>query len=310
MRLALLLGLSALQAFAAETWLGVGYGGRRMVSHDGLNWEITAEWAPNGKDDSNNLMSAAFGAGKFIVVGGGGWSKDTQAGHILTSGDGRKWEEVKTLPFRVNPVVHNGRRFLAGGPNRTLWFSDDGISWTQGAQAKTTGIPSWALWFRHAASGNGVTVFMGEAGAKKEFYWCMTSADGTQVDFRADLPQLRALAFGANTFVAVGNGLVMTSADGKAWQKQERSNEEKLDWIQWTGKEFITGGGKTVLTSTDGKNWQPSTLRPPGRVLWTDGTRFITSSWPGKMSFSADGKTWKASPAMTPNGINAVVKAP
>jgi len=28
------------------------------------------------------------------------------------------------------------------------------------------------------------------------------------------------------------------------------------------------------------------------------------------MSFSTDGKTWKASPAMTPNGINAVVKAP
>lgn len=310
MRLALLLALPMLQAFGAETWVGVGYGGRRIVSQDGLNWEITAEWAPNGKDDSNNLMAAAFGAGKFVVVGGGGWSKDTQAGHILTSGDGRKWEEVKTLPFRVNPVVHNGRRFLAGGPDRTLWFSDDGLSWTQGAQAMTTGIPSWALWFRHGACGNGVTVFMGEAGAKKEFYWCMASADGTHVDFRSDLPPLRALAFGGNSFVAVGNGVIMTSADGKAWLRQERPTEEKLDWIQWTGKEFITGGGKTVLTSTDGTKWQPTSLRPPGRVLWTDGTRFITSSWPGKMSFSADGKTWKASPAMSPNGINAVVRMP
>lgn len=310
MRLVLLLALPMLQAFGAETWVGVGYGGRRIVSQDGLNWEITAEWAPNGKDDSNNLMAAAFGAGKFVVVGGGGWSKDTQAGHILTSGDGRKWEEVKTLPFRVNPVVHNGRRFLAGGPDRTLWFSDDGLSWTQGAQAMTMGIPSWALWFRHGACGNGVTVFMGEAGAKKEFYWCMASADGTHVDFRSDLPPLRALAFGGNSFVAVGNGVIMTSADGKAWLRQERPTEEKLDWIQWTGKEFITGGGKTVLTSTDGTKWQPTSLRPPGRVLWTDGTRFITSSWPGKMSFSADGKTWKASPAMTPNGINAVVRMP
>lgn len=310
MRYALLLGISALQAFGAETWVGVGYGGRRIVSQDGLNWEITAEWAPAGKDDSNNLMAAAFGAGKFVVVGGGGWSKDTQAGHILTSGDGRKWEEVKTLPFRVNPVVHNGRRFLAGGPDRTLWFSEDGLSWTQGARAQTTGIPNWALWFRHGACGNGVTVFMGEAGAKKEFYWCMTSADGSHVDFRSDLPQLRALAFGGNSFVAVGNGVIITSADGKAWLKQERPAEEKLEWIQWTGKEFITGGDKTVLTSTNAKNWQTSALRPPGRVLWTDGTRFITSSWPGKMSFSADGKTWKSSPAMTPNGINAVVRMP
>jgi hypothetical protein len=138
----------------------------------------------------------------------------------------------------------------------------------------------------------------------------MTTADGTKVDFRSDLPQLRALAFGGNSFVAVGTGVIMTSVDGKTWQKQERPADEKLDWLQWTGKAFIAGGGKTVITSTDGKNWQPSTLRPPGRILWTDGTRFITSSWPGKMSFSADGKTWKASPAMPPNGINAVVKAP
>ncbi len=310
MRLTLLIGLSALQALAAETWLAVGYGGRRMVSHDGLSWEITAEWAPAGKDDSNNLMSAAFGAGKFVVVGGGGWSKDTQAGHILCSADGVKWQEAKKLPFRVNPVIHDGRRFIAGGPERTLWFSDDGVTWSQGAQAQTTGIPGWALWFRHAASGNGVTVFMGEAGAKKESYWRMTTIDGTQVDYRADLPQLRALAFGAKTFVAVGNGVIMTSADGKAWQKQERPADERLDWLQWTGKSFIAGGGKSVITSDDGKNWQPSALRPPGRILWTDGTRFIASSWPGKMSFSSDGKTWKASPTMPPNGINAVAKAP
>ena len=309
MRLALLLGLSALQAFAAETWIGVGYGGRRILSHDGLNWEITAEWAPEGKDDSNNLMSAAFGAGKFVVVGGGGWSKDTQAGHILISNEGTKWEEVKKLPFRINPVVYTGRRFIAGGPERTLWFSDDGIKWSQGAQAKAAEIPSWALWFRHGAFGNGVTVFMGEAGAKKELYWCMSSTDGTQVDFRSDLPQLRALAFGGNTFVAVGNGVLMTSVDGKAWQKQERPADEKLDWIQWTGKEFIAGSNKTAITSADGKTWQPSGLRSPGRVLWTDGKRFIASSWPGKMFFSADGKIWKPSPAMPPNGINAVVKA-
>lgn len=310
MRPTLLLALTALQTFAAETWIGVGYGGRRMVSQDGHTWEITAEWAPNGKDDSNNLMSAAFGAGKFVVVGGGGWSRDTQAGHILTSVDGRRWDEVKTLPFRVNPVVHDGRRFLAGGPDRTLWFSEDGLNWTQGAQAKTTGIPSWALWFRQSASGNGVTVFMGEAGAKKEFYWCMTTVDGTQVDFRSDLPQLRALAFGANTFVAVGKGVIMTSADGKAWQKQERPAEESLDWIRWTGKAFLAGGGKVVLASADGKQWQTSALQPPGRVLWTDGTRFIASAWPGKMFFSADGKRWQASPPMPPNGINAVVKTP
>ena len=136
MRLALLVSLAALQTFAVETWVAAGYGGRRMISHDGLKWEITEEWGVDGKDDSNNLISAAYGAGKFVVVGGGGWSRDTQAGHILTSPDGVKWTEVKKLPFRVSPLVYAGKRFLAGGPDRTLWFSDDGTNWTQGGQAK------------------------------------------------------------------------------------------------------------------------------------------------------------------------------
>ena len=310
MRLALLVSLAALQTFAVETWVAAGYGGRRMISHDGLKWEITEEWGVDGKDDSNNLISAAYGAGKFVVVGGGGWSRDTQAGHILTSPDGVKWTEVKKLPFRVSPLVYAGKRFIAGGPDRTLWFSDDGTNWTQGGQAKAEGIPSWALWFRQGAYGNGVYVFMGEAGAKKEFFWCMRTTDGTKVDFRADLPQLRSLAFGNKLFVAVGNGAIVTSVDGKDWLKQERPVDEKLDWIQWTGKQFLAGGGKVTLTSTDGKTWQPSTIRAPGRIVWTDGQRFIASSWPGKMFFSADGKTWQQSTAMTPNGINAVVKAP
>ena len=70
--IALLLSSLAL-ASAADTWVAVGYGGRRMISHDGIKWEITAEWAENGGDDSNNLMGLAFGLGKFVSVGGGGW---------------------------------------------------------------------------------------------------------------------------------------------------------------------------------------------------------------------------------------------
>ena len=43
-------------AWAEEVFTAVGYGGRRMVSTDGLNWQITAEWAQTGGDDGNNLM--------------------------------------------------------------------------------------------------------------------------------------------------------------------------------------------------------------------------------------------------------------
>ena len=296
-------------ASAEDTWVAVGYGGRRMISHDGVKWEITAEWAENGGDDSNNLMGLAYGFGKFVAVGGGGWSKDKQGGHILVSKDGRDWKEVHSEAFRVNPVVFSGKRFVAGGPDRTLLFSDDGEKWTKGAQVAADGFPGWAMWFRNGAFGNGTFVFMGEGGAKKDFYWCITSPDGATASFRKDLPQLRGLAFGAGTFVAVGTGVIVTSADGKEWAKQERAAEEKLDWVLWTGKEFLCGGGKATLASADGKSWKPSALKPQGRPLWTDGTRFITSNWPGKMAFSPDGVKWETSPPLTPNGINKVVRA-
>lgn len=295
-------------ALAEDTWLGVGYGGRRMISHDGKTWEITAEWAQNGGDDANNLMSAAYGLGKFVVVGGGGFSKDKQGGHILVSRDGREWKEVHSEPFRVNPVVFDGARFVAGGPERTLLWSADGETWTKGAQIAADGFPGWAMWFRNGAFGNGTFVFMGEGGAKKEFYWCLTSKDGKTATFRRDLPQLRALAFGAGLFVAVGDAAIVTSKDGRDWVKQDRPGD-KLDWLVWTGKAFLAGGGKTTLASADGLTWQPSDLKPQGRPVWTDGTRFISSQWPGKMSFSPDGKTWTRANDLPPNGINRVIKA-
>lgn len=304
-----LLCLFADALFGADLWLAVGYGGRRMTSRDGRTWENVQQWAEKGSDDSNNLISAAWGKGKFVVVGGGGFSRESQAGHILVSTDGVAWREVAKEAFRVNPVVFGGERFVAGGPNRTLLWSLDGEKWERGAQVAAEGFPGYAIWFRLGAHGNGTFVFMGEGGGKKEFYWCIASKDGTAASFRRDLPHLRALAFGAGIFVAVGEGAIVTSTDGQEWTKQERAADEKLTWVHWTGREFLAGGGKTALVSRDGKSWQPHDLKPPGNVLWTDGTRLIASQWPGKMSFSPDGKQWVKANELSPNGINKVIRA-
>jgi hypothetical protein len=164
------------------------------------------------------------------------------------------------------------------------------------------------MWFRHGAFGNGTFVFMGEGGAKKEFYWSIASKDGATADFRRDLPQLRALAFGAGLFVAVGNGVIVTSRDGREWAKQERDAEDKVDWILWTGREFLCGSNQHAFTSADGLAWRPTDFKPQGKPIWTDGTRFIGTSWPGTMSFSLDGKTWKsAGQPQPPMGIANVV---
>ena len=304
-----LLFLPTISLFAVDgLFVAVGYGGRRMTSRDGQTWENVQQWADKGADDANNLMGLAFGNGKFICVGGGGFSRDAQAGHILVSNDGKDWREVFKAPNRVNPVVFGGGRFVVGGPERTLLWSADGEKWQRGAQIATEGFPGWAMWFRNGAYGNGTFVFMGEGGAKKDFYWCVTSKDGAAAEFRRDLPPLRALAFGAGVFVAVGNGVIVTSRDGLGWTKQERAADEKLDWLLWTGADFLCGGGKQSYVSKDGLTWRPNALKPPGRPVWTDGKRFIATAWPGKMSYSADGQTWKpAGQPEPPMGVNKVV---
>ena len=170
-----------------RVFVAVGYGGRRMISLDGIKWEITAEWKENGGDDANNLMSIAFARDKFVVVGG------FVPGRILVSSDGRKWREVESPRFRVNPVLFGNDRFVAGGPDKTLLWSKDAETWKKGAiiDAKE------ASHFRFGAFGNGLLVFMGNAGGNSPITWVATTKDGEKLEHvDVNLPQFFNMAFG------------------------------------------------------------------------------------------------------------------
>jgi hypothetical protein len=303
-----LLSLAA-PALAAERWLAVGYGGRRMVSSDGMQWEITGEWAQPGADDSNNLMSAVFAQGKFVVVGGGGGGK-TAAGHILTSYDGREWVEVYTSKSRINPVVYGNGRFVAGVssfPSGKLLWSDDGSKWNDGASIAKKRLTH----FRHGAFGNDRFVLVGNGGEGGKMSWAITSQDGTTIATeRDDLPGHGVVVFGAGRFLMLAGhnkAQLLSSEDGDRWEAVAIEGAPKFNWLVWTGSEFVAGDGKTAYRSTDGQRWNSETLTARGNVKWSDGQRFITSSWPGKMAYSKDGRSWQESPPMPANGINVVV---
>jgi len=304
-------------AAADDLFLAVGYGGRRMVSTDGLNWEITAEWAQPGGDDGNNLMSAVYAEGKFVVVGGGGGGA-TGAGHILVSRDGREWKETHADKARINPIVFGDGRFVVGAssyPSGKFLWSDDAETWQAGAQIQARGLTH----FRNGAFGDGRFVLVGNGqtkqadGTTKAFSWAVVTRDGRTIEGeRTDLPGHGTIVFGAGRFLMLtshADADLIGSADGLAWERVPVDGDVKLGWIVRTDDAFLAGAGQAVYRSADGVKWTKTELTATrGGVRWSDGRRFIASNWPGRMAYSPDGRTWTLSPPLTANGINRVVR--
>jgi hypothetical protein len=306
-----LLALTSLAAFAGDGfYVAVGYGGRRMTSTDGKTWENVQQWAEEGKDDWNNLMGLAFGKGKFVCVGGGGWSRDTQAGHILISTDGKEWREVAKYPFRVNPILFMGDRFVAGGPTKQLLWSLDGEKWNEGETVKVPAeLPGWAFWFRSGAAGNGIFAFMGNANKDQKTWWCITSHDGQKIDsLSLTAPGTKGLAFGAGKFVAINPDGIFNSPDAQKWEPVSGAPQDELHGLIWAGDRFILTGKAGTYSSPDGTTWKAFGKPPRGNIVFGDQRGFISTGWPGNMFFSPDGQTWTSAGQPLPGmGVNKVV---
>lgn len=298
-----------------KVWVAAGYGGRRLISTDGRTWTITGEWSQPGGDDGHNLMSAVHAEGKFVVVGGGGGGK-TGAGHILVSSNGRDWREVFTDQGRVNPVVAGNGRFVVGTsswPSGKLMWSDDAETWNKGAAIQTPGLTH----FRGGAFGNGLFVLVGNGRVKtaegntKEIHWAIASPDGERiVSERIDLPGHGTIVFGADRFLMLTShdkASLISSKEGAAWEPVTVAADATFHWLVWTGKEFLVGNRRQAFRSADGIAWTTADVVSRGNIVWSDGTRFISTSWPGKMAYSPDGKQWHDAPPLPANGINRVV---
>jgi hypothetical protein len=286
-----LLLLVASVTTAAENWyLAVGHGGHRMLSRDGLNWELHQEWSKPGHNQDDLNVTVNFKEAFF--VGGGYFS-----GRLTATRDGQAWSDG-VIP-RSSPLFGLevfGETLYAIDLRGQVFKTTDGETWTLAAQAQ---MPTKTHWIRGTAQGNGLIVGSGDFGPVIAFNPTDNSIVVTQMDGQVDKNAgLRRVAFGNGLFVIGGQaGLLATTKDGVNFQNNRVVPERgDIQCVVWTGKEFLATTQKGAYRSVDGNDWQATGATPPRQIRRIENWLYGYGWPPSKISRSADGVTWDPVP--------------
>ena len=103
-------------------------GCRRATASTGRS----AQWVDKMRTDrSRNLISLAYGKGKFVAAGGGG-----SDGGIFCLHRRRPSRETRKMTSRISPVLFEAGKFVAGGPGNQLLLSDNAETWSERRQVE------------------------------------------------------------------------------------------------------------------------------------------------------------------------------
>ncbi|MDH3401932.1 MAG: hypothetical protein OEM03_13320 [Chromatiales bacterium] len=163
-----------------------------LTSVDGVTWTENATLPQNGRSISGLAWS-----GQLFVASAMAESFPNEAA-VMVSQDGLTWVEVivSTESPTTLCVLWDGNRFIAGGIGGRLFFSPDGMNWSQ------ANSPSTSNFLGLASSGSTLVA----AGVISNAV--ATSDDGAtwQSFYIGSLYDTKGLAYGANRFVSVGGG--------------------------------------------------------------------------------------------------------
>ena len=163
-----------------------------LTSVDGVSWTENATLPQNGRSISGLAWS-----GQLFVASAMAESFPNEAA-VMVSQDGLTWVEVivSTESPTTLCVLWDGNRFIAGGIGGRLFFSPDGMNWSQANSPSTSNFLGLAS--------DGSTLMA--AGVISN---AVTTSDygATWQSFHiGSLYDTGGLAFGANRFVSVGGG--------------------------------------------------------------------------------------------------------
>ena len=147
-------------------FVAVGYGGRRIRSADGIQWDSDVIVDPQGGDDDNLFRGVAFIDGQFLAVGG------SAKGQIATSPNGADWTFRTPGTSWLADVAPIGTTLVTAGGNGLRQRSlDGGVTWVDAA-------PYYAGHYRGITSGKGTAVAAGHTYGNSMVGLTTTSIDG------------------------------------------------------------------------------------------------------------------------------------
>lgn len=217
------------------------------------------EWTERLNPKDFRLNSIWFENGLWVAVG----QADGTDAYIITSTDGVTWVE-RSNPKNIwlNSVIFAEGLWVAvgnlDGSDTYIITSTDGISWTERSAPQNVRIA-------RVAYGNGQFVGVGNSNGTDPYV--IYSANGTSwsagdTSARVTTRDLRAVAYGAGVFCAVGPFICMSSSDdGVTWVDRTTnlpSGSEDIKAIFYDGDQFIA--------LINGKIW----TSPNGTVTWSE----------------------------------------
>ena len=286
-------------AYGNGTFVAVsstGSGNRVMTSTDGLTWTSRASAS------DSNWQAVTYGNGLFVAVGtnavmtspdgitwtartavNGSWDSVAGCGnmfvavssvtspYVMSSPDGITWTQ-RTPAFgwdhqqvacRETPLV-----FVSSSHLGRVWYSLDGITWSQGSQGHIVHIHAKAF---GSVSGTGTFSWLEyndydnnqSSGSVSTNGTSFTSTGGNTV-----VNGWNSMTFGNSKFVAVAqsgsNTRAAYSTNGSTWTLGSGIPANSWESVAYGNGTFVavanTGTGNRVATSTDGINWSSQSL--------------------------------------------------
>jgi hypothetical protein len=252
-------------------------------------------WFHRLSNTTSNLNAAAYGGGRYVVVGDGG--------SITTSVDAQTWTPATAGSQTLNWITYGVGRFVAVGNGFVVAVSTNGLNWTN--FTLTPPPYSFQAWFTHVAYGNGAFIASGYYLIPSPYVVptaidvIALSPDGINWQMYTNLPPpyyssgvpLAPACAGPNTFFLCGSN-ISTSSDGITWTP--RANIA-VPWLAASSNLFVglDGAGSSVY-SPDGTNWTvvPTAQTTDGNNLTYGDGSFITVGLPNIFYGSTDGITW------------------